>query len=98
MQAAQKIRKTHDFSDCTIYSNFEPCPMCSFMMRELKFGAVVFALTSKDMGGYSRWPILQDNVISNYTPEFGPPPKVLVGILQEKAKKQFDDAGWTVQN
>ena len=33
---AQRILGRSDLSDCTIYSNVEPCPMCSFPIRETR--------------------------------------------------------------
>jgi tRNA(adenine34) deaminase len=44
LNAAHKILGTHDLSSCTLYSSCEPCPMCSFMIREFKIKRVVFAL------------------------------------------------------
>ncbi len=96
MRKAQKLLNTNDLSDCTIYSNCEPCPMCSFMMRELKFNTVVFALTSPYMGGYSKWGILQDKDLEKFKPVFSKPPKVIVGVLKEEAEEVFKKAGWSM--
>ena len=41
IKKAQKVLSTQNLSDCTIYASTEPCPMCSFMIRELKFKKVV---------------------------------------------------------
>jgi len=60
MRKARKVLGSSDLSDCTLYSNCEPCPMCSFMIREQKLKEVVFALRTPHMGGYTRWDILQD--------------------------------------
>ncbi len=96
MRKAQKIKKTDDFSGFTIYSNCEPCPMCSFMIRELKFGRVVFSLDSPYMGGYNKWNILKDEDLLKFTPIFAKPPEVISGILKEEARKVFKKAGWTM--
>ena len=96
MKEAQRILKTDDLSDCVIYSNCEPCPMCSFMMRELKFKKVVFALESPYMGGFSRWNILQDKGLLKFKPIFSDPPEVIKGLLREEAKQVFKKAGWTI--
>ena len=94
MRKAQKLLNTSDLSRCTIYCNCEPCPMCAFMMRELKFKEVVFALLSPNMGGYSRWNILEDSLLATYKPVFSTPPKVVTGILEKEAAEQFEKAGW----
>lgn len=67
--AAQKL-KTTDLSDCVLYSNCEPYPMCSFMAREYKVKKVVFALPSPYVGGFSKWGILQDTEIEMFAPFF----------------------------
>jgi tRNA(adenine34) deaminase len=86
LRAAQRTLQRNDFSSYTIYSNFEPCAMCAFVIRELKFGRVVFALPSPNMGGYTRWDILQDTGLSDYC---GRPPEVTAGILAERARVSF---------
>lgn len=94
MKKAQKLLKTSDLSDCAIYSNCEPCPMCSFMMRELKFNTVVFAITSPYMGGFSKWGILEDEGLKKFEPIFTNPPKIVVGVLEKEAQETFKKAGW----
>jgi len=98
MKKAQEILKTDDLSDCIIYSNCEPCPMCAFMMRELKFKTVVFSLTSPYMGGYSKWEILQDKELEKFEPVFSKPPEVIVGILKKEAEDVFRKAGWNIDS
>ncbi len=89
MKEAQKILKTDDLSDYAIYSNCEPCPMCSFMIRELKFSKVVFAIKSPFMGGYSKWDILQDEGLLKFKPIFSKPPEVFVGLMEKEAEEVF---------
>jgi tRNA(adenine34) deaminase len=83
---AQKILGRSDLSDCTIYSNVEPCPMCSFPIRETRIGRVVYAISSPMMGGFSKWNVLGDNEISNVMPEvFGDRPEVAAGLHYREA-------------
>jgi tRNA(adenine34) deaminase len=84
MKCVQQKYQVQDFSDCTIYSNCEPCAMCSFMIRELKFKRVVFGSYSPVMGGYSKWKILQDPELETLKPFYGPVPEIQVGILEKE--------------
>lgn len=73
---------------CTLYSTVEPCPMCSFPIREAGFSRVVFAIRSPLMGGHSRWNVLGDPVLSASMPEmFGAVPDVVAGVLRSEAEK-----------
>ncbi|OGI14960.1 hypothetical protein A3K63_02960 [Candidatus Micrarchaeota archaeon RBG_16_49_10] len=85
--------KLGDLSDCVLYSNCEPCPMCAFMAREFKVGKVVYALSSPFMGGHTRWNILEDDEITQFEPYFAKPPKVVKNVLEKDARKAFDKAG-----
>lgn len=91
MRQVQKLLGTDDLSECTIYSNCEPCPMCSFMIRELKIKKVVFGAYSPFMGGYSKWNILQDPHLEKLEPYFGGIPEVKGGILEKEAEKLFQE-------
>jgi tRNA(adenine34) deaminase len=83
---AQRVLGRKDLSDCTIYSSVEPCPMCSFPIRETRIGRVVYAISSPMMGGFSKWNVLGDNEISNVMPEaFGDAPDVSAGLLYREA-------------
>ena len=98
MRKAQKRLKTSDLSSFTIYSIMEPCPMCSFMIRELKFKRVVYSLFSPYFGGYSKWSILQDKSLSKLKPVFADPPQITPGVLHHESKKLFDSLGWTIHS
>jgi tRNA(adenine34) deaminase len=83
---AQRLLCDTDLSDCTLYSNVEPCALCSYAIREARLGRVVFALRSPVMGGFSRWNILNDCHLSTTMPQvFEPPPEVVAGVLAEEA-------------
>ena len=92
LRKAAKI-EGKDLSSCTLYSNCEPCPMCSFMIGEYKIRKVVFAVSSPYMGGYSKWKILQDEWLEKVKPYFSAPPEIVSGVLAEEAKKVFEKAG-----
>ena len=100
MSDAQKALGRRILDDCAIYTNVEPCPMCSFPIREAQFARVVFAIRSPVMGGMSRWNILRDTEISNAMPEaFGDVPEVAAGVLIEEAEKvwrEWNPLGWGV--
>jgi len=60
-----------DLSGCTLYTNIEPCWMCSFVIRETRVSAVVVAQPIDGVGGVtSRYPILTDGGIDGWD---GPP-------------------------
>lgn len=85
---AQKILGRKDLSDCTLYSNVEPCVMCSFPVRETRISRVLFAISSPMMGGLSKWNVLRDDELSRMMPEaFGPVPEVVVGFMRREAEK-----------
>jgi tRNA(adenine34) deaminase len=87
ISAAQKTLGRKDLSNCTIYSNIEPCVMCSFPIRETRIGRVIYSISSPMMGGFSKWNVLRDSEISNAMPEaFGPVPEVIAGVLQREAE------------
>ena len=69
--------------------------MCSFMIRELRIAKVCFSLSSPLMGGYTKWPILQDRSLAEIAP-FGNPPEIVKEILSREAKKDFEKLGWIV--
>jgi len=87
LDKAHKKLGTADLSTCILYSNCEPCPMCSFMIREYKIKKVVFSVLSPLMGGYSKWKILQDEELAKMPDFFGKPPEVIAGLLEEEGLK-----------
>jgi tRNA(adenine34) deaminase len=82
---AQETLASTDLSDCTIYTNMEPCAFCCYAIRECRIGKVVFSMRSPVMGGSSRWNILGDHKLSDTMPEvFAPPPVLLAEFLFEE--------------
>ncbi|MBV8791585.1 MAG: nucleoside deaminase [Pseudolabrys sp.] len=98
-EAQRKLGAT-DLGGCTLYSNAEPCPMCSFPIRETGIRKVVYALRSPLMGGYSKFAVLRSEDINRAMPEaFAEPPQVLGGVLAEEAEeawRQWSPIAWRV--
>lgn len=89
-----------DFSACTLYSNFEPCAMCSFLIRDIGIGSVVYGVHSPHLGGYTRWDILSR---SSLRPEFttglsGKPPVVIGGVCADEISATFDRLSWKMHH
>jgi tRNA(adenine34) deaminase len=86
-EAQRKLGRT-TLTGCTLYTTVEPCPMCSFPIREARISRVVYAIRSPLMGGSSRWDVLGDSVLSAQMPEaFGEAPEVVAGVLRREAEK-----------
>jgi len=69
--------------ECTIYSNAEPCALCSYAIRESRIGRVVYGVPAPLTGGMSHWNILADNELSERLPEvFASPPDIIAGFMQ----------------
>lgn len=98
VKKALEKNKNLNLSDCTLYSSFEPCPMCSFIIREFGIGRVVFSLTSPHWGGSSRWPILLEEIPPYaFAQARNPsPPEVIGGVLAEESSRVFEEIGWEI--
>jgi tRNA(adenine34) deaminase len=87
---AQKVLGTKDLSGCTLYTNVEPCAMCSFPIRETRISRVVYAIGSRLMGGDSKWDVLGDPELSKVMPEaFAEAPEVVRGFMRRDAEKAW---------
>jgi tRNA(adenine34) deaminase len=92
LSEAQKLVGREQLVRYTLYTNVEPCAMCSYCIREAQVGRVVYALRSPVMGGVSKWNILRDDAMSNRLPQiFGAVPEVVSGILLQEAQQAWRD-------
>lgn len=78
----------NNLEGATPYSNCEPCAMCSFMICELNITKLVYGTSSPEMGGTSRWDIL-DNAHSTLEAYGFSKPEVIAGFMKEEASKSF---------
>lgn len=96
IRKALQINPSLDLSECTLYSSVEPCPMCSFIIRDYGIGRVVYSLPSPHMGGKSRWHILTDNIPYHMLDRAKNKqlPELIGGVLHAEAARKFDELGW----
>jgi tRNA(adenine34) deaminase len=86
MTGGQRVHGRQRLAGATLYSTVEPCPMCSFALRELNIARVVYALGSPVMGGISKWNVMRDTGLSDVIPEvFGSVPEVVGGVMWQDA-------------
>jgi tRNA(adenine34) deaminase len=89
---AQRATNHQHLQQMTLYTNVEPCAMCSYCIREASVGRVVYAISSPVMGGLSKWNILRDDGISDCMPQiFGAVPEVVSGFLFDEARQAWRD-------
>lgn len=80
---ARLLLKTHNLSECTLYTTHEPCIMCSYAIRHSQIKTIVMALTTGDIGGMSsKYPLLLDTSIEKW----GNPPTLITGILEDECR------------
>jgi tRNA(adenine34) deaminase len=92
LSEAQKVIGRKQLFRSTLYTNIEPCAMCSYCIREAQVGRVAYALGSPVMGGLSKWNILRDDGMSDRIPQiFGAVPEVLSGIRLHEAQQVWRD-------
>lgn len=78
-----QILQTLDLSGCTLYTSAEPCFMCSYAIRACRISTVVFGAPVNSVGGSSsHFPVLSTSAV----PHWGPPPKIVQGILREECE------------
>jgi len=92
LSEAQKTVGRGQLYRYTLYTNIEPCAMCSYCIREARVGRVAYALSSPVMGGLSKWNILRDAEMSARIPQiFGAVPEVVSGIMLHEAQQAWRD-------
>src|SRR5260370_5311789 len=92
LSQAQKAIGRDQLRHYTLYTNIEPCAMCSYCIREAWIGRVVYALSSPVMGGFSKWNILRDDEMSGRMPQiFAAVPEVVSGVLAHEAQLASPD-------
>jgi len=74
LREACRLSGTLDLSDCSLYTNVEPCVMCSYAIRECGLSQVCFGEPYPEMGGVnSAFPILMSS-----SPAYRYPPPVVI--------------------
>jgi tRNA(adenine34) deaminase len=92
LSQAQKAIGREQLRHYTLYTNIEPCAMCSYCIREAWIGRVVYALSSPVMGGFSKWNILRDDEMSGRMPQiFAAVPELVSGVLVQEAQQAWRD-------
>lgn len=78
--ACERLR-TLDLSRCVLYTNVEPCWMCSYAIRQTRIARVVFGLRDEKVGGLSsKFRALVDDALNS------PLPEIEAGILHEECR------------
>jgi tRNA(adenine34) deaminase len=78
--ACEKLQ-TLDLSDSVLYTNIEPCWMCSYAIRQTRLERLVFGIRNEKVGGFSsRYQVLIDGNLRL------PVPQIESGILQEECE------------
>ncbi len=78
---AARARGMVDLRGCTVYTNVEPCVLCSYAIRRSLIDRVVIGMPTGALGGVtSRYAILVDPEIQG----FGTPPSIVQGVLLDE--------------
>ena len=79
------ILQTLDLSGCALYTNAEPCFMCSYAIRACRIGTVIFGAPVDTVGGFSsHFPVLSTKAVPNW----GPPPEIVGAYCARSVKRQ----------
>lgn len=78
--ACERLR-TLDLSGSVLYTNVEPCWMCSYAVRQTRIARVVFGLRDEKVGGFSsKFRVLVDDALKL------PLPEIEAEILHEECR------------
>jgi len=88
-----------DITKCTLYTNFEPCAMCSYIIRDYGVSKVVYSVASPHLGGHSKWGVLTDYIQPKFTSRKNlKPPEIISGVLEAECSRIFDKLGWEMHH
>lgn len=77
LREACRMLETLDLSGATLYTNVEPCWMCSYAIRQTRISRVVFGSRNTKIGGASsKFAVLTDTNLKL------PAPEIAAGILE----------------
>lgn len=83
-QAALDATGRADLSGAALYTTSEPCFMCSYAIRQLRVGCVVYGIETPVIGGAtSTHPILTDPALDRWRPA----PMVIGGLMREDCQR-----------
>lgn len=81
LRSACESLRTLDLSGCVLYTNVEPCWMCSYAVRQTRIARVVFGLRNEKVGGLSsKFRVLVDDALKL------PLPEIAAEILHEECR------------
>ena len=86
VRAACEKLQSLDLSDWSLYTNVEPCWMCSYAIRQTQIERVVFGVRNEKIGGFSsKFQVLTDENLKL------PLPKIIGGVLGEESEFLFTE-------
>lgn len=81
VRQACQVLGTLDLTGCTLYTNVEPCVMCSYAIRQTRISQVVIGMEISSLGGVSSaCAFLLDPTV----PDWGLPPMIVTNVLLEE--------------
>jgi tRNA(adenine34) deaminase len=81
LRSASERLRTLDLSGCVLYTNVEPCWMCSYAIRQTRVARVVFGFRNEKVGGLSsKFRVLVDDALKS------PLPEIEAEILHEECR------------